>query len=224
MKLLDKLINFIFSLVMLIVSVVVLLVLFNFIDAEYVNSLINEYVWGNGNRLIVIVISVIVFLAGLKTTIFLSDFKKKRKIPIMVDSENGSVQIAGEMIESTARAVALTHEEVKDVNVKMVNKSKGVDVYMSLLVAQDTNIRNITKQIQDEVKEKINETTGVVVLNTDIKVKNIVEKNKKTNVNGNEPNVVRTEVEKKEEIISTESSSDIQETNEKDNDTDEKRE
>ena len=191
MKFLDRLINFIFSLIMLVLSLVVLLVIFNFIDSSYINDLINHDVWGEDVRLIVIVTSCIVFLAGLKTTIFLSDFKKRRKIPIMVSSENGSVQIAQETIESTAKAVARTHEEVKDVNVKMVNKNKGVDVYMSILVVQDTNIRTITRQIQEEVKEKIHETTGVLVLNTDIKVKNIVEKNKKVASTSSEPQPVK---------------------------------
>lgn len=182
MKWLDRLINFIFSLVILVISVVVLLALFNYIDYTYVNSLINDYLWGADYRLIVIITTCIVLLAALKTTIFLSDFKKKRKIPILVSTENGVIQIASETIESTAKAVAISHEEVRDVNVKMVNKNKGVDVYMSLLVIQDTNIRTITKQIQDEVKEKVHETTGVLVLNTDIKVKNIIEKSKKTMV------------------------------------------
>ena len=200
MKLLDRFINFIFSLVMLVISVVVLLVIFNFIDSNYINGLLNEYVWGDGYRVITIIVSSIIFLAGLKTTIFLSDFKKKRKIPIMVSSENGSVQIAGETIESTAKAVARSHEEVKDVNVKMVNKNKGVDIYMSILVIQDTNIRTITRQIQEEVKEKIHETTGVLVLNTDIKVKNIVEKNKKVAAGNQESSVVKEEVIAKEEI------------------------
>lgn len=193
MKLLDRLINFIFSLVMLVFSTVVLLVVFNFIDGNYINSLISDYVWSNDYSAIVIIVSCIVFLAGLKTTIFLSDFKKRKKIPIMVNSANGSVQIAQETIESTAKAVALAHEEVRDVNVKMVNKNKGVDIYMSILVIQDTNIRNITTEIQEEVKNKIDETTGVVVLNTDIKVKNIVEKNKKIVSDVNAKPIVKTE-------------------------------
>ena len=202
MKFLDRLINFIFSLVMLVFSTVVLLVIFNFIDSNYINELLNNYLWNADCRIVVIVVACIVFLAGLKTTIFLSDFKKRKKIPIMVNSANGSVQIAQETIESTAKAVALSHEEVKEVNVKMVNKSKGVDIYMSLLVVQDTNIRKITTEIQEEIKNKVDETTGVVVLNTDIKVKNIVEKNKKATYEVAKPIVEKekTQVAEKETI------------------------
>ena len=198
MKWLDRLINFIFSLVILVVSVVILLALFNYIDTAYINSLINDYLWGADYRLIVIVTTCIVLLAALKTTIFLSDFKKKRKIPILVSTENGVIQIASETIESTAKAVAISHEEVRDVDVKMTNKNKGVDIFMSLLVMQDTNIRTITKQIQDEVKEKIHETTGVLVLNTDIKVKNVIEKNKKSVATEKNETVIVKEKNEKE--------------------------
>lgn len=195
MKFLDKLINFVFSLIMVVVSVVVLLVVFDFTSSSYINGLINDYVWNSKYETIVMVVSIIVFLAGLKTTIFLSDFKKKRKVPIMVSTDNGNIQIASETIESTAKAVARSHEEVKDVNAKMVGKNKGVNIYMSLLVSQDTNIRAITREIQEEVKNKIHDTTGVLVLNTDIKVKNIVEKNKKV-VNNGQPLVVTGNLEK----------------------------
>ncbi len=204
MRFLDRLINFIFSLVMLVVSVVVLLVMFDFADSSFVNGLLTDYVWNVQNKTIVIIIASLVFLAGLKTTIFLADFRKKKKVPIMVSSDNGNIQIASEMIESTAKAVAKSHDEVKEVNAKMVNKNKGVDIYMSLLVSQDTNIRALTIAIQEEVKNKIHDTTGVLVLNTDIKVKNIVEKKK---IFSEEPLVVKGNIEKelpKEKEVVTE--------------------
>ena len=207
MKWLDRLINFIFSLAILVISVVILLVLFNYISYAYINSLINDYLWGADYRLIVIMTTSVVLLAALKTTIFLSDFKKKRKIPILVSTENGIIQIASETIESTAKAVAISHEEVREVTVKKTNKNKGVNIFMSLLVMQDTNIRTITKQIQDEVKEKIHETTGVLVLNTDIKVKNVIEKNKKVvtiekNDNSNCIESAEKKVEEQEKVKS----------------------
>ena len=203
MKFLDRLINFIFSLVMVIVSVTVLLVIFDFTSVTFVNGLINDYVWNTEYENIVILVSIIVFLAGIKTTIFLADFKKRKKIPIMVNTDNGNIQIASETIENTAKAVAKSHEEVKEVNSKMVSKNKGVNIYMSLIVSQDTNIRSLTREIQEEVKNKVHDTTGVLVLNTDIKVKNIVEKNKKV-MNDGQPLVVTGNLERvKEENVET---------------------
>ena len=62
MKFLDKLINFVFSLIMVVVSVVVLLVIFDFTSSSYINGLINDYVWNSKYETIVMVVSIIVFL------------------------------------------------------------------------------------------------------------------------------------------------------------------
>ena len=226
MRLLDKLINFIFSLTMMVVSVVILLVTFGFASSEYVNGIINEYVWNTDYETIVLIVAFIIFLASLKTTIFLADFKKKKKMPIMVNTDNGNIQIAFETIENTAKAVAKSYDEVKDVNARMVNKGKGVMIYMSILVEQDSNISAITKGIQDKVKQKVLETTGVKVFNTstgvkvfntDIKVKNIVEKSKKVvedkieqplYVKGNIEKAPETEEVHNQESISTQENND----------------
>ena len=79
MKLLDRLINFIFSLVMLVVSLVVLLVAFGYTSSTYINGLINDYVWNVDYNVIVITVAIIVFLAGLKTTIFSAAFKRPKR-------------------------------------------------------------------------------------------------------------------------------------------------
>lgn len=179
MRFLDKLINFIFSLAMIIISVVIILALLNYTSISFVNNLINDYLWNESYRTIVLVVAVIVFLAGLKTTIFSSDFKKKKKMPIMVNNDNGNVQIAADTVETTAKTVAKSHSEVKDVNAKMINRKKGIDIYMTLLIFQGANIKELTEKIQDEVKETVHNTTGVKVLNIDIRVKNVVDKNAK---------------------------------------------
>ena len=70
MRLLDRLINFVFSLAMLIIATVILLVIFQLVDSNYINSLINDYVWNADYKMIVGITSGIVFLAALKTTIF----------------------------------------------------------------------------------------------------------------------------------------------------------
>lgn len=178
MKILDKFINFIFSLAMIIASTAILLVLLNLADVRFIDNLVNNYLWNPEYRTTAIIVVLLVWLAAIKTTIFLADFKQKKKESIIVNSENGSIRIAGETVESTAKAVAKMYNEVKDVNVKMVNKKKGIDLYMSISVSQDTNIKDLTQKIQDAVKAKIQNTTGVVVLNTDIKVKNVIGKSK----------------------------------------------
>lgn len=178
MKYLDKLINFIFSLAILILSGVVVFIATGFIKYGVASDYLKDTIFSTENNTITCIVGIVTFLAALKTTVFLSKTSPKKKAQIMVDTEHGKIQIASETIESTAKNVAKLHEEVRDVQVRMVKEKKGVCIYMVLLVLPNTNIIELSREVQDEVKEAIQSTIGANVNNVDIKIKNIADKNK----------------------------------------------
>lgn len=175
MKYLDKLINFIFSLVILIVSAVIVLVTAGLVEEDLVHNFISNNVFSETNNTLTCIIAIVTFFAALKTTVFLSKTSFKKKSTIMVDTNQGRIQIAQETIENTAKNVARNHEEVKDLQVRMIKENRKINIYMSLLVYPHTNIIELSSKVQDEVKEAIHSTTGVKVNNVDIKIKNIAE-------------------------------------------------
>lgn len=179
MKYLDRFINFVFSLVILVVSATIVFISAGFVEFNVATNYINETLFSTENNTITCIVSIIVFIASLKTTIFLSKTSPKKKVAIMVDTENGKVQIASETVENTAKNIAKSYDSVKDVQVKMVKERKGVVIYMALLVYPHTNIIELSSKVQDEVKEAIQSTTGVKVNNVDIKIKNLADKNGK---------------------------------------------
>ena len=184
MRALDRLISFIFSVIMLIVSVVLILVGIGVVDSQMIIDMLNQYAFAKDmiNAEIfnpLTITGIVLFLASLKTTIFLSLFKVKDKSPILVKTPNGEVEIAQETITSTVKNVAMSFENIKDVQARMIKKRKGVAIYAMVLVYANSNIREITEEMQKQVKEVINATTGVNVLEVNIKVKNIYQKQKK---------------------------------------------
>jgi uncharacterized alkaline shock family protein YloU len=184
MRALDRLISFIFSVIMLIVSVVLILVGIGVVDSQMIIDMLNQYAFAkdmiNAEMFNPLTITgIVLFLASLKTTIFLSLFKVKDKSPILVKTPNGEVEIAQETITSTVKNVAMSFENIKDVQARMIKKRKGVAIYAMVLVYANSNIREITEEMQKQVKEVINATTGVNVLEVNIKVKNIYQKQKK---------------------------------------------
>lgn len=175
MRYLDRLINFIFSLAILILSIIVIMVSAGFLGYESVDSWMRLNMFSEANNTITCVIAIVVLLAALKTTVFLSRMAPKKKNTILVDTNHGKIQIAAETIEGTAKSVVKDMEEIKDIQVKMIREKKGVKIYMALLVLPSTNIIELSAKVQDEVKEAIENTTGVKVNNVDIKVKNITD-------------------------------------------------
>lgn len=194
MKYLDRLINFIFSLAILLVSIVVIMISAGFIGYESVDAWIKTTLFSTANNTVTCIVSIVVFLAALKTTIFLSRTNGKKKSAILVDTNHGKVQIAQETIENTAKGATKKYEEIKDVQVRMLKEKRGINVYMALMVMPNTNVIELSASVQDAVKEAIEDTTGVKVNNVDIKIKNISEGRQ------NKPKV-KEETPKKEENV-----------------------
>lgn len=178
MKYLDRLINFIFSIVILILSIVVIMVSAGFIGYESVDNWMRLNMFSEANNTITCIVAIVTFLLALKTTVFLSRMSPKKKNTILVDTNHGKIQIVAETIEGTARSVVKDIDEIKDVQVRMIKEKKGVKIYMVLLVLPTTNIMELSAMVQDEVKKAIEDTTGVKVNNVDIKIKNIADARK----------------------------------------------
>lgn len=205
MKLLDKFISFIFSIAILIIAITVVMICFGYISADKIYNIIDQYVFDESVIKVSFIIAIVVILAALKTTIFSSSFKKKDKSPILVENEHGKVEISQDTIDNTVRNVAYSFPAVKDVQAKMFKKNKGVKIYAAISVLANTNIRELTNELQAKIKEVIYETTAIKTLSINVKVKNIYDKNKKANKTEvqNKPEVktVKEEVKKVEEKV-----------------------
>lgn len=193
MKYLDKLINLIFSLVILVLTAIIVLVSAGFLEYDLVDSFIRTNIFSVDNNTTTCIVALTAFCAALKTTFFLSKTSNKNKSNILVSTTNGIVQIAQETIESTAKNVAKNYDEVKDVQVRMIKIKKAVNIYMSLLVLPRTNIIELSSKVQEEVKDAVQNTTGVKVNNIDIKIKNIAENRVNNNKSKNEIEVKKDE-------------------------------
>lgn len=181
MRVLDKFISFIFSLAILVIAISILIVVIGIegVTPDTIINVLNTYVFDEMYKGIVIVSACVVIVAALKVTLFSSSFKSKDNTPILVDTENGKIEIAQETIENTVKSVALSFSNIKDVHAKMFKKNDGIKVYAVISVLPEVNIRELTKELQEKIIKVISETTGVKVLSANIKVKNIYEKVKK---------------------------------------------
>lgn len=186
MKLLDGFISFVFSIVILVLAVTILLVSTGLATDTFVISVLEDYVFNIDYKSITIITSVVVILAALKTTVFHSCFKTKDTSPIMVETEHGNVEIAQETITNTVKSVASKFENIKDINAKMLKKKNGIKIFANISVLANSNIKNLTEELQTKVIEIIKETTGVKVLDVNVKVKNIYEKKSKGSIEVNE--------------------------------------
>ena len=203
---LDVFISLIFSIIILVLSIAVILVLTGFAADSFIIDLFNEYVFNAAYYDVVLITSIVLGLAALKTTVFHSIFKSKDKAPILVATEHGNVEIAQETITNTVRSVAMKIPNIKDVNAKMLKKKNGIKIFANISVLANSNIKDLTEELQSKVIEVVKETTGVKVLDVNVKVKNIYEKGQK---------VENKTIEEPKNEETQEFASEVNETNEK---------
>lgn len=208
MKLLDGFISFVFSIVILILAITILLITTGLATDTFAIKVLTDYVFNSEYQTITLITSIVLILAALKTTIFHSCFKTKDTSPIVVGTEHGNIEIAQETITNTVKSVAAKFENIKDINAKMTKRKNGIKIFANISVLANSNIKTLTEELQAKVIEVIKETTGVKVLDVNIKVKNIYERNTKNSNKINEEvkiaevvkPVVLTEEEKIEEV------------------------
>ena len=210
MRALDRLISFIFSIIILIISIVLILVGLRIVEPRVISDLLSTYVLNENiisEKLFnpITITGIVLLLLALKTTVFLSLFKVKDRAPISVRSKNGEVQISQDTIINTAKSVALSYDNIKDVQARMAKKGNGVIIYEIIQVYVDTNIRELVEAVQEDVKRTIMANIGVNVVDVNIKIRNIYATKKKDEVAEakqeivEEPKVEATVEEVKEE-------------------------
>ncbi len=179
MRVLDRIISFLFSIIMLMVSILLILVGARMVEPQMImdflaNTVFNKQIIAQGIANPITIAGFVLLLLSLKTTVCMSLFKVPAKAPISVKTKDGVVQIAPETIINTARATTMMYESVKDCHVSVIRKGKGVIVREDLQIFADTTVKELTEQIQKEVKEKVSTTTGIYVYDVDIQIKNII--------------------------------------------------
>lgn len=177
MKTIEKISLTIFSMVILILSLVLCLILFNWLsinDAYFVLQFLKSTQIATN---ISLVISVILMLLAVKCIFFPSFAKEKEEKAegILLENESGKLLISIDTIENLVKGVVAGFPNIKSVNckVKLDKQINNVVIDMNLVVASETIIKELSANLQNKIKEVIKTTTEIDVKEINIKIKDI---------------------------------------------------
>ena len=167
MKILEKITLIIYSYVMLILSVILCLLVFNWLDVELVGEIISgalaSDVWSK-------VIKCIFFDSTSKEQI-------KERQGVLLENESGKLMISKETIENLVNSVAKGFESTEDVTTRVeLDKDNNVNVYANLVVSSEAVIKDLSAKLQTSIKDKIKKATDLDVNEVNITVKKVAEK------------------------------------------------
>lgn len=179
MKILEKITLIIYSNIMLVLSIILCLLIFGWLDIDIVGNVVRGMVSGGIITNIVLAICVIFILLSIKCVFFDSTSKEqiKERQGVLLENDNGKLMISKETIENLVNSVALNFESAEDVTTRVdLDKENNVRVFVTLIVNSNAVIKDLSANLQNRIKEKIKVATDLEVKEVNITVKKVAPK------------------------------------------------
>ena len=187
MKVIEKITLFLYSNIMLILSIILCLLVFGWLDMGLVGGIVQKIILGDLSGKIILGVSVLFILLSIKCIFFSNSSSKETKNTqgVLLENESGKLLISKETIENLVNSVALNFENSEQVTTRIdLDKENNVIVYVNLTVSSEAVIKDLSSNLQKEIKEKIKNATDLEVKEVNITVKRVVEKQEETQTEG----------------------------------------
>lgn len=179
MKFLEKIALIIYSNIMLILSIILCLLIFGWLDMTLVGDIIYTVIVGETSSKILLGLSIIFILISIRCIFFDSSSKKQRneKQGVLLENESGKLLISKETIENLVNSVALNFQSAQEVTTRVeLDKENNVRVYVNLIISSEAIIKDLSANLQTKIKEKIKTATDLEVKEVNITVKKVAQK------------------------------------------------
>lgn len=178
MKFLEKFALVIFSIIILLISVVGCLLLFGFLNMETVVNTMKQVIETPNYTNIALGCFVVFILLAIKCIFFRTKDTNKNKDGILLENDNGRLLISKDTLENLVNGVSKTIEGAENVTTKVtLDKENNLKVDVTLFVHQDTIIKDLSVGLQNKIKEAIKKSSDLDVKEVNIRVKNITPTN-----------------------------------------------
>ena len=179
MKFLDKLGLAIFSLITLIISILVCLIAFGWIDVSIITVALTNAVASQNGMYITIGVCIVLILLSIKCLFFPSYERHAQKYN---DDEEGI------LLQNDKRKLLITTPFIKNLVNSTVNDFKNVDgadtniylddnndvhVNLEINVYKETIIKDLTTKLQNKIKENVKKATDLEVKEVNIKINDV---------------------------------------------------
>ena len=184
MKFLNKLALFIYSWIILVISIVLCLVIFNWIDLSQVVNFIEYSLYDTSVSRVVLGICIVFILLSLKCIFFSSSSSNSSGGQgVLLENDNGKLMISKETLENLVNSVAKGFGGTEEVHTRIeLDKDNNVNVYANLIVSTDAVIKDLSSNLQTKIKDKVKSATDLEVKEVNIKVKNVAQNENGKNI------------------------------------------
>ena len=170
MKIIDRMILVIFSIIIFTLSVISMLVLFGVMETSTIMYAINAVKSNEGVFRVVIAILIILILCAIKAILT----KEENEEGIIVENANGKLLITKDSLENLINTTAKEFDAVDNVSSKIIlDKDKNLRAFLFLSLTKNVIIKDLSVELQNSVKQCLKETMDLETKEVSIKIKSI---------------------------------------------------
>ncbi len=184
MRILERIALVLFSIIMIILAVVSCLVVFDVVELNTVFKYLEELLKDDIAKKIIIGSSIVAVLLAIKSLFFPTRIKKKQEIKsgVLLENKDGRLLISKDTIENIVNSVVRSYDEAVDSQTKVIlDSNNNITVFISLLVKDDSIIKEMSSSMQTKIKETLKRNTDLDVSQVNINIKDVDNKNGQKN-------------------------------------------
>ena len=183
MKILEKITLILYSNLILILAVLLCIMIFGWVDINSVGNWVHDVLTGETSSRIVLGVSIALILLSIRCIFFDKTSKEqiRERQGVLMQNENGKLMISKDTIENLVSSVAKGYQDTHDINSRVeLDKENNVNVFVNLTVTNDAVIKDLSVNLQNDIKQKIKNATDLEVKEVNIKIRDVSsEKNEK---------------------------------------------
>lgn len=179
MKFLDKVGLVLFSIIVLIISILLFMIGFNWIEPSIFSVLVSNVLISQTGTYIMIGVSVFLILLSVKCLFFGGATPKTQKSTegILLQNGDGKLLITKDTLQNVVEGVVKGYNNILDSEVEIkIDKQNNVGIDLMISVYDDIIIKNVTSELQNKIKTTVKNCTDLDVNSVDIGVRQVEHK------------------------------------------------
>jgi len=183
MKILDRIGLTLFSIIVLVISLLLCIIISGWLDLEFVTEGLEFFVTNEIPARVTVATSILLIVLAIKCIFFNSYSKEnlKGKEGILLENENGKLLVSKDTIESLTNSVIRNFETIENIITKVdLDEENNVKIYITLSVYPEVVIKDLTIKLQNDIKAAVKKSLDLEVKAVNVRIKNINVKKENT--------------------------------------------
>lgn len=180
MKFLDRIALAVFSVLILLISIISCLVIFGWMDITTIYMIATHVLADKVTCNVLLGLNCVFILLAIKSIFFESAYKSEELYNdgVLLENDDGKLLITKETLVSMVNAVVSGFSSVKSSQAKVVlDNENNLSIILTIETTNNTVIKELSNNLQMRIKEKIKESLDLEVKNIDIRIKNVIDTN-----------------------------------------------